>query len=56
MREPLRRLVAAVERCEGNRGRFSCVEAHDGRCQYGLANRGGVCVCGADELDRKSVV
>lgn len=51
------RLVKAVERCESNRGCFSCVEPHDNRCPKSRADspekwRGEwVCECGREELD-----
>jgi hypothetical protein len=46
----LRRVVAAMDRCESNRGRFSCVDAHDARCSYAMAG-GASCACGSDELN-----
>ena len=51
-----RRLLAALDACESNRGRFSCTEAHDGRCPKSRADnpadwRGEWrCECGAEEL------
>jgi hypothetical protein len=45
----LRRFVAALDRCESNRGWFSCMDAHDGRCGYAMAG-GATCACGSDEL------
>jgi hypothetical protein len=43
----LKRLVAAVELAESNRGCFSYTGAHDIRC---TCDR-GPCCCGRDELD-----
>lgn len=45
-----RRVIRALERCESNRGRFSCCERHDGRCPALYANP-MPCQCGADELE-----
>ena len=46
----IHRVVAAFDRCDSNRGRFSCTPAHDGRCEKerGLS---GSCTCGSDELE-----
>ncbi len=57
VRAVLARLVEALDGCEGNRGRFSCVEAHDCRCPKSRAASPdqwrGVwqCECGAEELE-----
>ena len=56
LREALRRLLAALDTCESNRGRFSCAATHDGRCPKSRADnpadwRGEWrCECGAEEL------
>jgi hypothetical protein len=55
-----RRLVDALDTCEGNRGRFSCVGVHDNRCPKSLVEspekwRGEWrCECGSEELDAAS--
>ena len=51
------RLEAAVDRCLGGRGAFSCAEQHDSRCPKSRAEspdqwRGEwACECGSEELD-----
>jgi len=42
------------QRCESNRGCYSCCEAHDCRCQKAFHPDSplAVCVCGRDDLDR----
>jgi hypothetical protein len=53
----VRRLIEAFDACDGNRGRFSCVDAHDCRCPKARAAspdqwRGEWrCECGAEALD-----
>jgi hypothetical protein len=53
----LRRLIEALDECEGSRGRFSCLGVHDSRCPKSRAAspehwRGTwQCECGAEELD-----
>ena len=53
----LERLIVALDDCEGNRGRFSCVEEHDGRCPKSRSPQGPEgwrgdwkCECGSEEL------
>lgn len=48
----LTRLVAAFDRCEASRGRFSCADPHDLRCPKarGLGRVAWECRCGADAL------
>jgi hypothetical protein len=55
LRLQLGRLVEAIDTCEGNRGRFSCCEAHDCRCGFVWfkGKRPGRCTCGADDLERE---
>jgi len=43
-------MLEALDRCESNRGRFSCIDDHDARCRTKwLAPES--CNCGADELN-----
>lgn len=57
----LRDLVDAFNRCDGNRGAFSCVEPHDSRCPISRAsnkdewNGEWVCLCGREQLDEALV-
>ena len=44
-----RKVVDALDRCESNRGRFSCTPWHDGRCELDR-QIGGECTCGSTEL------
>lgn len=46
----LAEVVRAYDRCDSNRGRFSCTEMHDGRCNIARKIE-GPCVCGSDELE-----
>jgi hypothetical protein len=49
MRSLLSRVVDAFDRCDSNRGAFSCCEQHDCRCPK---SRGiGGCECGRDQLE-----
>jgi hypothetical protein len=53
----VRRLIEAFDACDGNRGRFSCVAAHDCRCPKARAaspdqwKGDWQCECGAEALD-----
>jgi hypothetical protein len=55
----LANLVNAIDYCEGNRGRFSCGDAHDCRCPKARSPNGKNwkgqwrCECGAEELERE---
>lgn len=49
LRAALQGLSDALDRCESNRGAFSCAEVHDLRCP--LARGYGDCACGRKELD-----
>lgn len=57
LKRTARRVLDALDTCESNRGRFSCVDAHDGRCPKSRADspekwKGKwVCECGSEELD-----
>ncbi len=61
----LRRFFVAYQHCDQNRGVFSCVERHDGRCPKsrdpdGTRWRGGEkrpwrCECGREELDAAEI-
>lgn len=44
-------LMRALDRCESNRGRFSCTPDHDCRCAR-AHNVEEDCECGADELNK----
>lgn len=48
----INRIINAYDVCDGTRGRFSCVDAHDLRCPKSK-NLGGktVCECGGTELE-----
>jgi hypothetical protein len=56
-RDRLRRFYDAYQLCDGHRGAFSCIEAHDCRCPKARTASPdqwrGVweCVCGREELD-----
>lgn len=51
------RMAEALDRCESNRGRFSCVDQHDLRCPKSRADSPDKwkgewrCECGGDALD-----
>ena len=52
-----RQFYAAWNRCESNRGCYSCADPHDCRCERqmeGAKQRGEtpVCECGRDELEK----
>ena len=49
--ELLEEFFIVWQRCESNRGCYSCCEAHDQRC-FKLHRGGGRCNCGRDDLDR----
>lgn len=55
--EAAQMLLDALDTCESNRGKFSCVEAHDLRCPKSRAPsaeqwRGEwICECGSEALD-----
>jgi hypothetical protein len=48
-RDAYRAFYEAWERCEGNRGRYSCSPEHDCRCEYQMKSS-GKCVCGSEQL------
>jgi hypothetical protein len=46
-----RRVIAALDVCDGNRGAFSCADQHDLRCPKARGKPNAACECGRDELD-----
>jgi len=46
-----RRVIAALDVCDGNRGAFSCADQHDLRCPKARGKPDVTCECGRDELD-----
>jgi len=49
LKSDLLAVLSALDRCDSNRGRFSCAPAHDCRCEKDR-KISDTCTCGADEL------